>query len=224
MKDENAIVRTNDGSSTLKNETTGDLYHSIHGAETESNYVFIEKGFIFKKQEHNSLSILEVGLGTGLNALLTFKSALESEFGSLKYTSLEPFPIDNNLINQLKYRLLEQEENNRMFKKIHNDVWNEEYLVSGNIKFTKIKSELQNFDSDERFDLLYYDAFGPTYQPGMWKKEVLQRAVNLLKTQGVFVTYCAQGKFRRTLISLGLQVERLEGPPGKREMIRAIKR
>ncbi len=216
------LIETKDGSSSLLNVSLNETYHSTHGAIQESKHVFIESGLkpflIFKKSE---LSILEIGFGTGLNTLLTL---LATEQRSIKiyYETVEAFPLENDIIATLNYPKFLHAEN--VFEKIHRSHWNEAEEIVANFKLNKraIKLEEAVFER-EKFDLIYFDAFAPAKQPELWELPILKKVAIAMKQNSIFVTYCAKGQVRRDLISLGLTVEKLPGPPGKREMLRAKK-
>ncbi len=213
------IITTQDGSHSLLNEALDETYHSRHGAVQESEYVFIEKGLNFMlDSDKESVSILEVGFGTGLNALLTVNSSEKSKI-NIAYSTLETHPIPEEIWSTLNYST-----NKFLFEKIHTSAWNEWVAVTSHFKLLKREESLQAVNlSDQQFDLIYFDAFAPNKQPEMWEHSLLQKISKSMKSGAVFVTYCAKGQLKRDLKSLGLVVESLPGPPGKREMVRAIK-
>lgn len=215
------LLRTKDNSFTLFNPDLNETYHSRHGALQESQYVFIKQGLHYcaKEKQNSPLNILEVGFGTGLNALLTYLE-FEKQPLPIKYYSLEPFPIPGELINQLGYTELLQlnEKQEKIFYGLHSGKVND-----SSFNFNLIQYGLMDFNSDANFDLVYFDAFAPEKQPDLWTKAAFDKCYSLLNSQGVLVTYCAKGEVKRTLKASGFKVETLPGPPGKREMIRAIK-
>lgn len=219
MKSGRKIIETRDGSTSLFDPNTGDNYHSIHGAERESKHVFIKKGLLEFPAEQK-LRILEVGLGTGLNALLTFAEASERGI-ALDYVGLEPYPIEANLIADLHFKALEKEYGREIFHFIHSSKWGTKHNVSKNSSFRKERVKLQDFKEEGKFDLIYYDAFGPTYQSDMWEPSMLEKLTGLCEHNALLVSYCAQGQFQRNLTELGFEVVRTDGPPGKREMVQA---
>lgn len=214
------IIITGDGSHSLLNEALDETYHSRHGAIQESLHVFITQGFnyLLNKQKHESISILEVGFGTGLNALLTLSEAIKNEL-SVAYTSLETYPLSQEVWENLNYP-----DPHNILKELHQAEWQKWADVTSQFKLLKLEKSLQLVDLEsEQFDLIYFDAFAPNKQPEMWELPVLEKVVKTLKSEGVFITYCAKGQLKRDLKTLGLIVESLPGPPGKREMVRAIK-
>lgn len=216
------IIETKDGSSSLLNVSLNETYHSTHGAIQESKHVFIETGLKpFLDCKKNELSILEIGFGTGLNALLTIQSAKQFPI-KIYYETIEAFPLVSDIITNLNYpQLLNAED---LFSQIHHSPWSEVEEITPNFKLNKRAVKLQEaYLENEKFDLIYFDAFAPAKQPEMWELSILTKIILAMKPNGIFVTYCAKGQLRRDLISLGLVVEKLPGPPGKREMIRAKK-
>ena len=214
------IIITGDGSHTLLNEAMDETYHSRHGAVQESLHVFIGQGlnYLFKKQNHEFISILEVGFGTGLNALLTLSEASKNEW-SVAYTSLETYPLSQEVWENLNYP-----DPHRMLKELHKAEWQKWEQISPHFSLLKLERSLQLVELEsEQFDLIYFDAFAPNKQPEMWELSLLDKVVKTLKSGGAFITYCAKGQLKRDLKTLGLIVESLPGPPGKREMVRAIK-
>jgi tRNA U34 5-methylaminomethyl-2-thiouridine-forming methyltransferase MnmC len=217
------IITTADGSHSLLNEQLNETYHSVHGAMQESRYVFIKNGleFLLEKNQTHPVHILEVGYGTGLNALLTLQQTLNTS-NHIFYTSLEAFPVEENVWRSLNYT--ESEKSKILFEKLHCAAWNEWVSISSAFELRKLQTTLQNVRLEpNHFDLVYFDAFAPNKQPELWEIEVLRKVTGAMKPQGIFVTYCAKGQLKRDLKSLGLMVESLPGPPGKREMVRATK-
>lgn len=197
-----------------------ETYHSRHGAIQESQYVFIETGFqTALKRFPEEIRVLEVGFGTGLNAWLTLQCAREKQVQRVHYTSLETTPLDMQIIQQLNYG---QGQTNADFLSLHEAPWNET-ATFGDFKLLKSHVSIQSFQSDSRYHVIYYDAFGPPSQPDMWTVAIFQKLFECTEPGGLLVTYCAKGQVRRDLITAGYRVERLPGPPGKREMLRATR-
>ena len=214
------IIVTGDGSHSLFNEALDETYHSRHGAVQESLYVFIEHGFrhFVRTQQPKLISILEVGFGTGLNALLTVAEAIESNI-PVAYTALETYPLSQEVWVKLNYS-----DNNNLFNELHQSEWERWNQINSHFRLLKLEKSLQDVELDPgQYDLVYFDAFAPNKQPELWELTMLDKVVKTLKSGGMFVTYCAKGQLKRDLKSLGLIVESLVGPPGKREMVRALK-
>lgn len=214
------IIVTGDGSHSLFNEALDETYHSRHGAVQESLYVFIEHGFrhFVRTQQPKLISILEVGFGTGLNALLTVAEAIESNI-PVAYTALETYPLSQEVWVKLNYS-----DNNNLFNELHQSEWCRWNQINSHFRLLKLEKSLQDVKLEpQQYDLIYFDAFAPNKQPELWELTVLDKVVKTLKSGGIFVTYCAKGQLKRDLKSLGLIVESLPGPPGKREMVRALK-
>jgi len=221
VADKVKIITTADGSHSLLNETLHETYHSRHGAMQESEYVFIEQGLRYWLSHNNQhiLNILEVGLGTALNAWLTFRLP-EVQTRKVNYVAVEKFPLPPPVWQQLNYAATDRE----LFERIHALSWNEWQPVTAQATLFKSEGALQELDLPPlEFNLIYFDAFAPNKQPEMWTHDVLRKVVENLQAGGVLVTYCAKGQLKRDLKALGLEVQSLPGPPGKREMIRAIK-
>jgi tRNA U34 5-methylaminomethyl-2-thiouridine-forming methyltransferase MnmC len=217
------IITTKDGSQSLLNPELNETYHSIHGARQESLHVFIKNGldFVVQHQTKRSIKILEIGFGTGLNALLTTQYARENGV-AIEYTTLEAFPVNESIWQQLTYAQSETER--VIFYKLHHEPWDQWTEISPGFMLKKLNTTLQLVSFDHNyFDLVYFDAFAPNKQPEMWELPMLQKTVNALTPGGIFVTYCAKGQLKRDLTYVGAKVEALQGPPGKREMIRATK-
>lgn len=215
------LIVTEDGSHTLRNTDLQETYHSIHGAVQESRHVFIKNGFdYFLESGKTEISILEVGFGTGLNAWLTLQRSIKTST-KVFYTALELFPLPESIWSKLNYA---GPENDELFNQLHQDNWNTPFQVVPDFELQKIKMSIQEVAlQNEAYDMIYFDAFAPDKQPEMWDISVIQKVSAALKPGGIFVTYSAKGQVKRDLKSTGLLVESLQGPPGKREMIRAIK-
>lgn len=221
----NRIIVTEDGSHSLFNEKLNETYHSFHGAIQESKYVFIEAGLdYFSSQKKELIRVFEVGFGTGLNVLLTSLWAKELQI-TVIIDSIEAYPIEDSLKSELNYpQLIDHENAVSFFDNIHSAPWNEEIVIHSHMNLKKIKATLEDFENKTNYyDIIYYDAFAPSKQPEMWEMNMLEPIVNSLNPGGIFVTYCAQGQLKRNLKSLGLEVETLPGPPGKKEMVRGLK-
>ncbi|WP_027002270.1 tRNA (5-methylaminomethyl-2-thiouridine)(34)-methyltransferase MnmD [Hugenholtzia roseola] len=216
-----------DGSQTLYWRELDETYHSRHGAIAESQHVFIKMGWDFQTQRQdftpqNPLRILEIGLGTGLNALLTRLVAQNQEVSTF-YQSLEPYPLEAELIPKLNYAQNLGVENH-YFEAIHAANWEENIQLDSFFELKKSQTTLENWEAPFNFfHLLYFDAFAPNKQSEVWSVENLEKCYQSLQKGGVLVTYCSQGQFKRNLKSVGFTLENLAGPPYKREMIRATK-
>ena len=217
------IIKTSDGSHTIYLPRMNEQYHSVNGAITESNYVYIEKGYNYLACK--TLKVFEVGFGTGLNCLLT---ALQAEKDKRKtlYISIEKYPLEKNITDQLNFGTLISPEAQILFKKIHECKWDEVVNLSEYFQLKKIKADLANhiFDGIEKCDVIYFDAFGPDKQPEMWTSEIFSKIYFITAPDGVFVTYSAKGEVRRQLAISGFEMERLPGPPGKNQILRGIKK
>ncbi len=218
------IITTADGSHSLLNTALNETYHSVHGAIRESRHVFIQHGldYFLNKTGKNEVRILEIGFGTGLNAFLSAFHANHSGT-RIYYQSWEAFPVEEDVYTKLNYP--KELGSELSFFQLHEAPWNHEVHISDWFSLEKRRANLITDlmkDSDE-FDIVFYDAFAPSKQPEMWTMEVLKKTTSSLRPGGMWVTYCAKGQLKRDLKSLGLQVESLPGPPGKREMLRATR-
>lgn len=218
-----SLVSTADGSHSAHSALFGVTYHSTHGAITESGHVFIEHGLGFVKSADKPLSVLETGFGTGLNAFMTLLEAEKSGL-NVHYCGLEIYPIDSTTAARLNYpEMLGARQYSDMFHALHTCAWNLKVAVTPSFSFEKRNDSITSFVCEAAFDVIYFDAFDPQTQPELWTEAVMTRMYRSLRHGGVLVTYCAQGQFRRNLRSAGFSTERLPGPPGKREITRAIK-
>jgi tRNA U34 5-methylaminomethyl-2-thiouridine-forming methyltransferase MnmC len=216
------IKNTKDGSATLLLPELNEQYHSMNGALTESNHVFIDMGFNFHLSKNPV--VFEVGFGTGLNCLLTAMQA-QSQQRPTFYIAVDNFPLEQKIVNQLNYGSLVQENGFHFFKKIHDCEWNIPVEISPWFTLLKLKTDFisGNWVLPQKADIIYFDAFGPDKQPEMWTERIFFRLFNNCTEGGVLVTYSAKGEVRRRMVSAGFKVERLPGPPGKKEMLRGIK-
>lgn len=220
MNENAKIIKTKDGTDTLYLPDINEHYHSTKGARQESQYVYIKRGLEYwvEKNKCDKVRILEVGFGTGINALLTLNFARENNL-SIDYISLEPFPLKLDLITQLEFNFKEAEKQN--FLQLHQTDWEEKTNVFPNFNLTKRKIKLEDFEEDVHVDIVYFDAFAPSKQKDIWDlRNFLKLKKVLSKHNGILVTYCAQGQFKRNAKELGFKVTSLDGPVGKNEMIR----
>ena len=217
------IRETMDGSQTLYLEEIDEHYHSTFGAIQESQHVFIREGLerCFAKE----ISLLEIGFGTGLNCYLTLLNCLKRD-QNVSYYCVEKNPLPEELWDQLNYGLPFQDSDAELFKLLHKAPWNCVVAINDQFSIYKIEGDvLQNDLIDlPMFDLVYYDAFSPDKQPELWEKHLFEKIFSKMNENGILVTYCAKGQVRRLLQAVGFCVERVPGPPGKREMLRAVKK
>ncbi|OFX21754.1 MAG: hypothetical protein A2041_13850 [Bacteroidetes bacterium GWA2_31_9b] len=214
------IKKTSDGSTTIYNSDLNENYHSSFGAVSESMHVFIKNGL----QHINKLqiNILEIGFGTGLNAILTYKATRDSNT-KVNYTALEFYPLDLKLISNLNFVDFIQPSQNEIFTKMHECEWNKEVLIHSDFTLHKIMTNFNQFQFKSFYDLVYFDAFAPDIQPEMWSETNFKKIYNSLNPSGILVTYSAKGLVKQNLRSAGFTVTRLVGAPGKRHMLRAEK-
>jgi tRNA U34 5-methylaminomethyl-2-thiouridine-forming methyltransferase MnmC len=218
------IITTADGSKTIQIEEWNEQYHSIHGAIQEAKHVFIKHGLLFFKEIHpktQPIHILEIGFGTGLNAFLTLLKSTETQT-KIQYVGVEAFPVIAEEINQLNY-VEELKTDAKLFSKLHDTSWETEQDITGDFKLTKQKKEFKNIKDTNTYNIIYFDAFGARVQPELWTETIFQKMYDALQVDGVLVTYAAKGSVRRAMQAVGFKVEKLPGPPGKREMLRATK-
>jgi tRNA U34 5-methylaminomethyl-2-thiouridine-forming methyltransferase MnmC len=216
-------VLTADGSSTLFSEKYGECYHSRHGAVQESRHVFLQMGLHALPPDLREIRILEMGLGTGLNALLT---CLEASDRQIHYLGLEAEPVAPALFPQLNYGdQIPAEKAQPTLEAILQAPWEEAISLSPTFTLEKRQVRIQDFEpgTDQQFDLIYYDAFAPDAQPELWSEELFQKLFSWAAPGAFLTTYSAKGAVRRAMIAAGFSVEKLPGPPGKREMLRAHK-
>lgn len=216
------IIATGDGSHSVLNVDLQETYHSRHGALQESRYVFIEKGLLFVAAMRPGIPIriFEMGFGTGLNAGLSMMECMEGQM-TIRYESWEKEPLPESIVAQLNYADIVGAD--EPFKAVHRAAWDREAEIAPGFSFMKRRGDLLTDAVSGEFDLIYYDAFAPSKQPELWTLDALRRVTERLSPGGVLVTYCAKGQVKRDLAALGLTVETLPGPPGKKEMTRATR-
>ena len=220
------LIVTKDGSHSVAIPEWQVAYHSFYGAVRESLHVFIETGFRYWWQQHTSASrcvVFEMGFGTGLNALLTTLEAKQLQ-RKVMYETVEAFPLEPTIVEQLNYcDFLEQSFWQPVFNSLHSCEWNSTQSITNFFSFKKVNTLLNNYIPGEPIDVIYYDAFAPTAQPELWTEAVFTKLLNMLAPDGILVTYCSKGDVRRAMQGAGFNVEKVIGPPGKREMLRGRK-
>ena len=215
------IIKTLDGSTTIQLTEWNECYHSKHGAIQEAQHVFIKNGLSLFENKH--VSILEIGFGTGLNAFITLLEAKKMQ-QTIDYVGVEAYPISAAEVLDMNYVVeLDATNESLIFDAIHQSNWEEKVVLNANFTLTKRKQFFEEIEDEKKFDLIYFDAFGYRVQPELWSTEIFRRMFNALKVNGILVTYAARGVVKRSMIEVGFTVEKLAGPPGKREMFRARK-
>lgn len=217
------IELTADGSHTLFVSELNEHYHSVNGAIQESTHVFINTGL--HACGRDEINIFEIGFGTGLNAFLTLLNIKDTQ-KKVHYTGIEAYPLPASIIKNLNYTEGHSTEEQYLYHKLHGAEWEKEVEILPNFYLTKIEADLTQFNFSfikEQIDLIYFDAFAPDKQSEMWTQDIFNRLYSITNHQGILVTYCAKGAVRRMMQQAGYKVERLPGPPGKREMLRATK-
>lgn len=215
------IIITDDGSTTIRIPDWDENYHSTHGAIQEAKHVFIKNGLdLFKEQE--LVAILEIGFGTGLNAFITFLEAINRHI--IEYVGVEAYPISQEEIAQMNYvSELDSEMYQEIFDKIHSCDWENQQTITENFLLTKRKQFFQDIEDKNKFDLIYFDAFGFPLQPELWSEAIFKKMYDALLPKGTLVTYACRSSIKNAMLSVGFSIEKLPGAPGKREMLRATK-
>ncbi len=215
------ILHTLDGSTTIHLPDWNESYHSKHGAIQEAYHVFIKNGLSLSKGK--PISILEIGFGTALNTFITYLESCKSN-QTIDYVGVEAYPISADEVLQMNYVSELNAENERTsFELMHQSNWEEKIAITSNFTLTKRKQFFDEICEENQYDLIYFDAFGYRVQPELWSTEIFKKMYKALKVNGVLVTYAARGVVKRSMIEVGFSVEKLAGPPGKREMFRATK-
>lgn len=216
------IIQTLDGSTTIHLTDWDECYHSKHGAIQEAQHVFIKNGLaLFPNQE---IALLEIGFGTGLNAFITLLES-EKRNQTIHYVGVEAYPVAAEEVLQMNYVAeLNAGDQLELFQKMHQCPWGESIILKNNFTLLKRQQFFENITDSDCFDLIYFDAFGYRVQPELWSTAIFEKMYKSLKSGGVLVTYAARGVVKRSMIEVGFTVEKLAGPPGKREMFRAFKK
>ena len=215
------IIQTQDGSTTIHIEDWDECYHSKHGAIQEAEHVFIKNGLSLFKDKN--IAILEIGFGTGLNAFITYLQSLKFN-QTIEYVGVEAYPITAEELEAMNYvKELKAEHKKDIFDAMHQSDWGIKTTIDTLFTLTKRQQFFNDIEDKTSFDLIYFDAFGYRVQPELWSTAIFQKMYDALKPNGVLVTYAARGVVKRSMIEVGFTVEKLAGPPGKREMFRATK-
>lgn len=212
------IIQTTDGSSSVAIPSMNVTYHSVHGAVQESMHVFINAGLqpLIQSKQFETIRIFEMGFGTGLNALLTLQQATLHQ-QKIHYTAIELFPLTVNEVAFLNY------EDKNSLHQIHQCEWEQDIELNDYFILHKTNASFINYQNTTLINLIYYDAFAPSAQPELWTQEIFEKLFLMLDDNGIVVTYCSKGNVRRAMLTKGFSVEKLQGPPHKREMLRARK-
>lgn len=214
------IIQTKDGSTTIHLPDWNESYHSKHGAIQEAYHVFIKNGLSLK--EGQSIAVLEIGFGTGLNCFITYLEAKKTN-QQIHYVGVEAYPVASEEALQMNYAAEIDAKEQLVFEKMHECDWEQTHQLSGNFTLTKRKQLFQDIKDEDVFDLIYFDAFGFRVQPELWSEEIFVSMFKALKNKGVLVTYACRTSIKNAMISAGFSVKKLPGAPGKREMLRANK-
>jgi tRNA U34 5-methylaminomethyl-2-thiouridine-forming methyltransferase MnmC len=213
------LKTSEDGSTTLYRPELEEHYHSIHGAIQESMHVFVNAGLNHHPQKN--INILEVGFGTGLNVLL---SMLHGNKNNVIYHALEKYPLKPEIISKINYpQCLSQQQAELFFHKIHSAPWNCDSEIKPGFSLCKEETDLREYESKRHFDLIYFDAFAPDKQPELWTPEIFKKVADFMNQGAILTTYSTKGSVKRAIMQAGLKIEKIPGPPGKREMLRAEK-
>lgn len=218
---EREIIRTKDGSTTIHIKDWDECYHSKHGAIQEAQHVFIKNGLAL--YQNQSVSILEIGFGTGLNAFITYLESKKLNL-DIDYVGVEAYPVSISELSAMNYvSELNADDKNTIFNLLHESNWEEKVVIDPFFTITKRQQFFEKINDFEQFDLIYFDAFGYRVQPDLWSTSIFKKMYTALRPGGKLVTYAARGVVKRSMIEVGFNVEKLPGPPGKREMFRATK-
>lgn len=223
---ERKIIKTGDGSVTIHLSEWDEQYHSKHGAIQEARHVFIKMGLEYwvELNKKKNSAILEIGFGTGLNAFITFLEAQKLQL-KIDYTGVEAYPVSTSEIKALNYaEMLSAENQIETFRSMHEIPWNKKVDISENFQLEKQQQRFEEIEDINQYNLVFFDAFGARVQPELWTEDIFSRMFAAMKNNSVLVTYSAKGSVRRAMQTAGFIVERLPGPPGKREMLRALKK
>lgn len=219
------IIENEAGLKTLFRADLEETYHSIHGAIAESKHVFIESGLnaFIRENSKKQISILEIGFGSGLNAILSYQEILGTD-KQILYSSLETVPLPYSLVEQLGYQNHWSEKMVGIYQKMHNSNWNTWVEIDAQFALVKLEERCEDYVAKDTFDVIYFDAFAPDKQASLWTLEVFEKIYHAMNAGGILVTYSAKGDVRRAMIEAGFEVNKIAGLPPKRHMLRAYKR
>ncbi len=214
---------TADGSHSVRDKQTGATYHSVHGAIRESEHVYVN-ALRHLAQTQPSVSILEMGFGTGLNALLSCL-AVEGRDVQVHYTTIERFPLEAAIIHTLNYcTMLGRPERQALFQQLHACDWGSDQTIARDFTIHKIAAGIEDASTaGVAVDIVYYDAFAPEVQAELWSRAIFEKISACMKKGGMLTTYCSKSVVRRAMQAAGLRVEKRPGPPGKREIVYAFR-
>lgn len=215
-----SIILTSDGTHTVKSRFVDETYHSINGARQESEHVFLNAGFKALQKKH--LNILEIGFGTGLNAILTYRESGLSE-RQIYYHTIELYPLSMSTVKELNYTQFLSDEEKKVFLRMHGSEWNSSVQLSQLFILQKEKVDLLVFETATQFDCIYFDAFSPNVQPELWTEQVFKKLYTFLSEEGILTTYSVRGMVKRNMKNAGFNIEKLPGPSGKRHILRGKK-
>lgn len=220
-----STIITKDGSSSLYSPYFNEIYHSRNGAIEEAKYVYIDKALYDFIQKNNSLKqikLFEIGFGTGLNAWLAAIFALENNI-TINYTGIEKYPLNHSLLCELNFATFFPEYK-AYLTTIQNAAWNQSKAIHSYFICHKLNADIFEYSPEiEQYSVIFFDAFAPTHQPEIWSKSIFEKIYQMMHKNGILTTYCAKSTVRNTMIAVGFNIEKLPGPPGKREMLRATK-
>jgi tRNA U34 5-methylaminomethyl-2-thiouridine-forming methyltransferase MnmC len=218
------IFLTDDGSSSILSRELNESYHSRFGAVQESNVVFLDAGFRLSAMTKQDINILEAGFGTGLNAFLTMVEA-EKSGTRVFYDAIEPFPLSEKVFTQLNYpEFTGNPGRSGDFIALHKATPSKPVRITESFTLTRLEKRIEEINlTENRYDLVYFDLFSPEVAPGLWTEVIFKKLFEAMKAGGILVTYCCKGEVKRSLKSAGFRIEKLPGPPGKREILRAQK-
>ncbi|MFZ9028877.1 MAG: tRNA (5-methylaminomethyl-2-thiouridine)(34)-methyltransferase MnmD [Crocinitomicaceae bacterium] len=215
------VVVTGDGSKTIHMPELNESYHSTHGALQEAEHVFVKYGLA--QLDKGILDVFELGYGTGLNAILAYRFSKQNNV-QINYVGVEAYPVSMEMLEALDYTDFLSADEKGVFIKMHKVAWGDKVELSDQFKFQKVEQKIEDYRVKEgTVDIIFFDAFGPRTQGELWQPVILKKMAEMLREKGVLTTYCAQGQFRRDLKSVGFDVTKVPGPPGKREMTVAFK-
>ena len=219
------IIKSDDGSHTIELIDQNEQYHSTHGAIQESEHVYIQHGLKSVSTQNKTINILEVGMGTGLNVLLSYRYAINHGL-SINYTTVEAYPLEENIWKKLNYSQLTDVKNSfsAIYNQIHESEWHKKIQLGDHFTFYKIDQKIQDISlKEDYYDVVYHDAFNPNLEPDLWSEALFGKIYKSMKSNSLLTTYSTKGIIKRALKSCGFIIQKKPGPPGKREILNAVK-